>query len=354
MVQHVLSNHVRTAVPVLRRDLSMLRRAEEGVGESLSIPTVFMSQSTSFQSDRARGLSSFFIDVSITHHTTEKSREILAIPSSLPSPPASSPTSLSAGVYDDEALHQSPSAHFHSQISSTQDSQLISSRQRQSLATFASLSSPTDSQSDEILADPPTPPFDSLVADAISATKVVSTSPVVARPIIKRAPLSQSSASSASSASSTSPSVTSLGSHDLVEKQLTQSMDIDEDPGDFSYSSPRAPLFPEVPHLRMTRNISSEHTPPMPVRKQEWYGVRRSSRAVSGSIGPDNRHWQSTPSHVSSEHVFRSGTIQISPSPNGKKSFSSQQTSSQEDGSLEYASYPLQTQAPYQSQNYSP
>ncbi|KIM90960.1 hypothetical protein PILCRDRAFT_26766, partial [Piloderma croceum F 1598] len=35
LVDHVIHEHVRSAQPVPRRDLPMLRRAEEGVGESL-------------------------------------------------------------------------------------------------------------------------------------------------------------------------------------------------------------------------------------------------------------------------------------------------------------------------------
>lgn len=34
---HVINDHVKTAVPVKRKDLEMLRRAEEGMGDSLDI-----------------------------------------------------------------------------------------------------------------------------------------------------------------------------------------------------------------------------------------------------------------------------------------------------------------------------
>lgn len=36
LIDHVICEHVRTAQPVRRRDLPMLRRAEEGLGDSLS------------------------------------------------------------------------------------------------------------------------------------------------------------------------------------------------------------------------------------------------------------------------------------------------------------------------------
>ena len=37
LVHHVVHDHVHRAIPVRRRDISMIRRAEEGKGESLKI-----------------------------------------------------------------------------------------------------------------------------------------------------------------------------------------------------------------------------------------------------------------------------------------------------------------------------
>ena len=37
LVRHVLNDHVRCAIPVRRRDISMIKRAEEGKGESFKI-----------------------------------------------------------------------------------------------------------------------------------------------------------------------------------------------------------------------------------------------------------------------------------------------------------------------------
>jgi hypothetical protein len=37
LVHHVLHDHVRRAIPVRRRDISMIKRAEEGKGESFKI-----------------------------------------------------------------------------------------------------------------------------------------------------------------------------------------------------------------------------------------------------------------------------------------------------------------------------
>jgi hypothetical protein len=36
LVHHVIHDHVRQAPPVLRKDIPMLKRAEEGIGESMS------------------------------------------------------------------------------------------------------------------------------------------------------------------------------------------------------------------------------------------------------------------------------------------------------------------------------
>jgi hypothetical protein len=40
LVHHVIYEHVRRTVPIMRRDIPMLRRAEEGFGESISITGV--------------------------------------------------------------------------------------------------------------------------------------------------------------------------------------------------------------------------------------------------------------------------------------------------------------------------
>ncbi|EDR12316.1 uncharacterized protein LACBIDRAFT_311605 [Laccaria bicolor S238N-H82] len=37
LIHHILNQHIRNAVPVKRADLPMLQRAEEGVGDSLSL-----------------------------------------------------------------------------------------------------------------------------------------------------------------------------------------------------------------------------------------------------------------------------------------------------------------------------
>jgi hypothetical protein len=41
--EHVVSDHVRRAIPVRRRDISMIKRAEEGKGESFKISELMYS-----------------------------------------------------------------------------------------------------------------------------------------------------------------------------------------------------------------------------------------------------------------------------------------------------------------------
>lgn len=43
LAHHVIHEHVQNAVPVLRKDLTMLRRVEEGFGESLSLSGLGLS-----------------------------------------------------------------------------------------------------------------------------------------------------------------------------------------------------------------------------------------------------------------------------------------------------------------------
>ena len=49
LVHHVIHDHVRQAVPVMRKEIPMLKRAEEGIGESMSGFRTFCIE-TSYQS----------------------------------------------------------------------------------------------------------------------------------------------------------------------------------------------------------------------------------------------------------------------------------------------------------------
>ena len=62
LVRHVLHDHVRRATPVRRRDISMIKRAEEGKGESFKISELMvdMHSYTSRESiSQKQGNSSF-------------------------------------------------------------------------------------------------------------------------------------------------------------------------------------------------------------------------------------------------------------------------------------------------------
>ncbi|KAG6869329.1 hypothetical protein C0993_000082 [Termitomyces sp. T159_Od127] len=366
----------------------MLRRAEEGVGESLSLPDFLSSQSNiaethkPFQSTIAR----------------EKTQEVAPLPS-LPSPPTSSPISLSTVISDDEPVHSESSARhslqrsqsppntnpqrlFIASPSNIDETRLKSPHQRHSPPTFASLSSPTGSQTDEMMIDPPTPTFDSLVAQAVNVDKAqikshfTGSSPSC--PVYDLPTSSQdSSTSSNNSFSGSSESLDSSRSQEFVEQELTQRMDIDEDTNEHKQSSPGEILYQGQPTFSIIPGVMNERTTPMPVR-QAWYGTlppRRSSLATPLAFGPESemrlklQTSHSTPSQSSKakvnalpEQVLRSGTSRLSSAVNGREPASSSPQSyshgrsqpPSQASSLEYASYPLQTQAPYQSQSYSP
>ncbi|KAG6911245.1 hypothetical protein DXG01_003112 [Tephrocybe rancida] len=387
-LQHVLSEHVRPFVPIRRQDISMLKRVEEGVGESLSYPDFLKPQPV--------------LDDSQDIMKRKDIREITLEPmSSLPSPPVSSPTSLSAAVDDDESYFlshpSSPIRHSLGLLSPevpSQQPQDNDDQQRSSLEhpSFASLSSPMDSRTDAMTVDPPSPSFDSLVADALNANKqrIRSRSPVSShsRPSHIRNLDSQISISPSSSNNS-------YGSHDSVEKQLTQSTDIDQDvdlPNDLP---PPEPVRSDLRTISIARNFTNEPSS-IPAQRQAWYGTRpprRSSLAAALGTRIDSevrgttklRVSHSTPSRLDEaavytlpENTFRSGTLQITPSlndeeprtysqsqvpsPSQPQSQMQAQTQSQsqtqsetQESSFEYGSYPpLQTQAPYQSQSFSP
>ncbi|KAG5716703.1 hypothetical protein E4T56_gene16258 [Termitomyces sp. T112] len=346
-----------------------MKRAEEGAGDSLSLPDFLLSHSgckKAFDSFQTR----------IARETTPEAMPM----SSLPSPPVSSPTSVSA-VASQSPPNKEP---FLASQLTIDNIHLTSPHKRYSPPTFASLSSPTESQIDEMMIDPPTPTFDSLVAKAISVDKGKSKprSSLSPGPVYDLPSSSQNSpASSNNSSLESSRSLESSTSHEFVEQQLTQSMNIEEDSYDHRYSSQGGLHHQDQPTLSIIPGVMNEHTTPMPVRRQAWYGTlpsRRSSLAMPLGLGVGSETQNSTelqtfnltPSlskatvNTVPEHAFRSGTLQVSPSVNGRPPASSQSqpysqtqsqsSSSSQASSLEYASYPLQTQAPYQSQSYTP
>lgn len=55
--RHVVLEHVRRAIPVRRKDVPMLRRAEEGLGESFKLSDIMRNPSSSLsqKSEISRG-----------------------------------------------------------------------------------------------------------------------------------------------------------------------------------------------------------------------------------------------------------------------------------------------------------
>jgi hypothetical protein len=56
LVQHVIYEHVRRAIPVMRRDIPMLRRAEEGFGESISMTGIMGGSHSATEGNGAIGV----------------------------------------------------------------------------------------------------------------------------------------------------------------------------------------------------------------------------------------------------------------------------------------------------------
>ncbi|RDB22544.1 hypothetical protein Hypma_010019 [Hypsizygus marmoreus] len=415
LVQHVIHDHVHNAVPVKRKDIPMLRRAEEGLGESLSLSGFGMSHPS--REDEASG----------SKIRPEETSLEVELPSSLPSPPASSPTSLSHAIsFEEDEGHSPPHAaspdhmfvrnsspkNFHAfDRQSLSRSRITPKNLTRSISpmtpppeqardpgtpTFASLSSPLNSPSAETPDVPPTPSFNSMVDNAIGVKRRRNNDSEAERHRVSWFGFSESSHSQSSQ--------TSSGSHDLVEKQLTQSMDMSMDSPPRGHSAevaasppPRERNLPAPISISAAQNMPVDAggcpSPPVatPVRtRQPWYGTlppKRPRNAASSMVGagqsvPRKRSSlyasQSIPSQPSNEdihatssegHVFRSGTLKFTPvaAPSGDDhggvadpysqdpypSWTQSQSETQE-SSLDYLSYPpLQTQAPYQSQSLS-
>ncbi|GLB33969.1 putative serine esterase (DUF676) [Lyophyllum shimeji] len=366
LVHHVIHDHVRSAVPVRRDEIAIYQRVEEGIGESLTLSGFGLSAPINETSNASKS-------------RAEENFAEAAPMSSLPSPPASSPTPLSfaeerrypTGAASPSYAAYMPSSEAPRHISpplnltnDTEDSSIPGARQTP--PTFASLSSPVEPAF--IFDDPPTPTFDSLVESAIGANR--------SQPDANLKQPSPSPQYLNDGTEDSQNSSTSSSSYESVEKHLTQSMDVD----DHTTMYPNAkPVWLQEPTLDSTAsgvvsNQTSSQATPVRV-KQAWYGTRPARSIASPALGKKfspRTHSASTQSskddtrvETRSGHPFRSGTLQITPaaSPsmaNGRHATYAQQSQSQSstqsgsqthDSSLEYVSYPpLQTQAPYQSQ----
>ncbi|KAF8165538.1 hypothetical protein B0H34DRAFT_689499 [Crassisporium funariophilum] len=219
--KHVIHEHVHRAVPVRLQDIPMIRRAEEGMGESLRL------------SDLLRG--SFSPN---SRDNESSAKEVTDPSSSLPSPPASSPALHSPTPYTVPWLEpsQAPASPSVSEarhigqgarsthiiaiepLSPPTHGPQLGQMQRAAHTTFASLSSPSESMTSFSI--PNSPSFSSLVErpkkrklglNADNSPKKRGFFRPHARPR-----LSESSQSS-------------LDSQNSVVQQLTQSLDMDLD-----------------------------------------------------------------------------------------------------------------------------
>jgi hypothetical protein len=114
---------------------------------------------------------------------------------------------------------------------------------RYATPTFASLSSPTASPI--LSAVPGSPSFDSLVYEATRGKR---------KRTYQRSPRAQSPGSQFQNSQEFPNSFSSCGSHDAVERQLTQSKDLDDDEAE--YSHPRAQIT--RPQTELENAISSQ------------------------------------------------------------------------------------------------
>jgi hypothetical protein len=74
---HVVFEHVRRAIPVRRKDILMLRRAEEGLGDSLKISDIMRDPSSSLsqKSELSKGI----VLVAAEHRTRLKQKMIMKL-----------------------------------------------------------------------------------------------------------------------------------------------------------------------------------------------------------------------------------------------------------------------------------
>ncbi|KAF8238842.1 hypothetical protein L208DRAFT_1387158 [Tricholoma matsutake] len=377
LVHHVIHDHVRQAVPVFRKDIPMLRRVEEGIGESMSGFGTSYTTSHPNHEDQLSGGPTSKKDV---------------YDSSLPSPPSpplltssdgetgnSSPDS-NASQPPPPHMQQTSSPNMASRPGTPTKSQPLLARSPESKCvtpTFALLPSPAGSP--VIRSVPGSPSFDSLLREATNGKRKRED---------EHFSLAQSLSSQWQNSQESHNSLSSSGSQDSVEKQLTQSMDVNDDEGrgqvtqpqpencaaaftpaqteEISYkgelqwaaessqmaasnswssqgTSSLAPLQTQVhsPSMPM-RNI---HTPTTSAQRQAWYGTlpshkkRKSwsnsslsasdvhqSDALTGFCGSKpsaqavhsfqdaNPHSDVEPvTPRSSGNVFQSGTLQITP-----------------------------------------
>ncbi|KAF5333726.1 hypothetical protein D9611_002628 [Ephemerocybe angulata] len=216
--QHVVNDHILTSKPIRRGDLAAIERAEEGIGESMTIPT------------QMRGI---LHQNEPEKETPEKaSQQSPELPSSLPTPPGSdapSPPRENASLPNMEQAPELPQdtgvdPSLLSAPAQTPVRMFSRSRTQSRVGTpnFKTLSSPSPGDSPFIADNPGTPDFDAMVDDAVHRRK---------RQRVDAGLLG------IHSKYPSFVSTTSTSSHMAVERQLTQNLDtLEESDGELQLS----------------------------------------------------------------------------------------------------------------------
>ncbi|KAF8969449.1 hypothetical protein BDZ97DRAFT_1795694 [Flammula alnicola] len=280
LVHHVVHDHARRSIPVRRRDIAMIRRAEEGSGESFKI-SYLMKDLYSSNSEKSTQISAE--QASVIPAAKEPS-------SSLPSPPASSPPfyvarsqagplptrqssstpPTSESQEENQPLPEPSTAGKATKAAVPSATPELEASQEQraivSTPTFASLSSPADSPAP--LPIPNSPSFSSLV-ERPNKRKLAFEVP-------ENAPQSKLYHSQSHPLSQSTSSFSSTGSQLSVEMQLTQSPESGSE-GDDSDEDAVGEIdeAEQLPLEHVTASDSSDAVAPAPVtnkdQEQELY-----------------------------------------------------------------------------------
>uniref|UniRef100_A0A8H8CJV3 C2H2-type domain-containing protein n=1 Tax=Psilocybe cubensis TaxID=181762 RepID=A0A8H8CJV3_PSICU len=218
LAHHVIHQHARCAIPVRRRDLSLIRRAEEGIGESLRFSNILSGHTCNNADEQSQKLAK-----DSRHGLSQASPKVPH--STLPSPPVTSRANTSP-LHFNEPLPGSieHASHEHSldmdDIISIPTADIRPLDQDENTHSFAALSSPTESSASFTAPDiPHSPSFSSLVDRSF---KRKSDNDFYHKPVAKKGRLYRHHPLSQSANSST-------GSHASVEQHLTQSFESSED-----------------------------------------------------------------------------------------------------------------------------
>ncbi|PPQ77732.1 hypothetical protein CVT25_011167 [Psilocybe cyanescens] len=221
LTQHVILEHARRAIPVRRRDIPLIRRAEDGTGESLRMSYVLNGQSSNSATEPSQKSAEEIRHELIVFGDLGLPSPSLVEPySSLPSPPASSRANTSPLQNDRPLPGTTRSAVVMDAHISTTPVIHHSWEQDENARSFASLSSPAGSSTSFSAPDiPNSPSFNSLVEKS-GKRKLAADAPenpaAKYSKLYRQHPLSQSANSS-------------TGSRVSVEQHLTQSLESEDE-----------------------------------------------------------------------------------------------------------------------------